>query len=379
MAKNQVTLTFAGDDKSLQRTLTSVGKGTKAMATQATTGISKFGMASRNAGKTAKGLQGALAGLVATGGGVKAMMEGDIIGGLLQLEGGFGKAAMGAAKFAVTAGKAIASFSVSTAKAVAQFVADSARVVAGWIAMGIKSMINAAKMAAAWLISLGPVGLVIAAIGAVIGILALCGVSFDDVKKAAGKVWNWIRGHWPLLLAILTGPFGLATLFIIRNRDKIVAFLRSGFAAIKGFASGAASWIIDKFQRVVSFFAGLPRMIGGIFAKVGSGIASGIKAVWNRTVGGFGFTIPKWVPGLGGKSFRIPKLHMGGIMPGAPGTEGLALLQAGERVSKAGASTGAVIHVHVAGSIRSDRELIRIIRDEFDRGGFGGRGGGVIR
>jgi hypothetical protein len=78
---------------------------------------------------------------------------------------------------------------------------------------------------------------------------------------------------------------------------------------------------------------------------------------------------PFRTPGL---DITIPRLHEGGIVPGAPGTEQLALLQAGERVSPAGAPAGVVVNLYVQGSIRSDRDLVKLIRDEFSRGGFRG-------
>jgi hypothetical protein len=44
-----------------------------------------------------------------------------------------------------------------------------------------------------------------------------------------------------------------------------------------------------------------------------------IAAIWNNTVGKLSFEIPKWVPGLGGKGFSVPKIPMlaaGGIVTG---------------------------------------------------------------
>jgi hypothetical protein len=67
------------------------------------------------------------------------------------------------------------------------------------------------------------------------------------------------------------------------------------------------------------------------------------------------------------------RMHSGGIVPGAPGSETLALLQAGERVTPAnrsGGGGGPVVNLYVQGSIRSDRDLVKIIRDELGRGGL---------
>lgn len=46
--------------------------------------------------------------------------------------------------------------------------------------------------------------------------------AFNAVKDTAMDVYTWIRDHWPLLLAIITGPFGLAVREIIIHRDAIV-------------------------------------------------------------------------------------------------------------------------------------------------------------
>jgi hypothetical protein len=65
-----------------------------------------------------------------------------------------------------------------------------------------------------------------------------------------------------------------------------------------------------------------------------------VRSLWNSTVGGFGFDVPDWVPGLGGNGFHIPKMHTGGVVPGRPGQEVLTILQAGERVLTADQQRG---------------------------------------
>jgi hypothetical protein len=41
-------------------------------------------------------------------------------------------------------------------------------------------------------------------------------------------------------------------------------------------------------------------------------VFKGIAAAWNNTVGRLSFTLPSWIPGLGGKSFSMPKIGEGG-------------------------------------------------------------------
>jgi hypothetical protein len=51
----------------------------------------------------------------------------------------------------------------------------------------------------------------------------------------------------------------------------------------------------------------------GVFKTVFNGIAR----IWNNTVGKISFTVPSWVPGVGGKGFEMPNIPMladGGIV-----------------------------------------------------------------
>jgi hypothetical protein len=66
---------------------------------------------------------------------------------------------------------------------------------------------------------------------------------FSAVKDAVTDVVDFIKSHWQLLLAILTGPIGLAALAIVKYWKDIV--------------TGAQ----DMFHDVVSFFEELPKRI----------------------------------------------------------------------------------------------------------------------
>lgn len=99
-------------------------------------------------------------------------------------------------------------------------------------------------------------------------------------------------------------------------------------------------WIKDAAKNTMDWIKGIPAATANIFSKVADFITKPykaafnmIKSAWNSTVGGFGFTVPGWIPGIGGNSFRIPKLHAGGTVPGVVGSEVLTILQAGEKVS----------------------------------------------
>lgn len=104
--------------------------------------------------------------------------------------------------------------------------------------------------------------------------------------------------------------------------------------------------IKDVAQGVWDFFQSAISTVGGVFKRIGDAISAPFKAafdliadIWNNTLGRFQFTIPGWVPGIGGDSFgfpQIPKFHDGGVVPGLPGEDVPIIAQAGETVIPAG-------------------------------------------
>ena len=152
------------------------------------------------------------------------------------------------------------------------------------------------------------VGIIIAVVAAIVALQVkfnILGDAVNGVKIAAEWLWEkvkegffWVVHNWPLLLAIITGPFGLAIYAIVKFKDQIINTLK----AIVGFT--------------VNAFMGIAETILAPFKAVFNGIAS----LWNDTVGSLSFTIPNWVPlGLGGKTFDvpdIPELADGGIVTG---------------------------------------------------------------
>jgi len=155
---------------------------------------------------------------------------------------------------------------------------------------------------------------------------------WDTIKNAAVAVFNWVKTNWPLLLAILTGPFGLAVLAISRNWDTIKGFAGTAKDAIVNTLSTVANIISAPFKEgariATDAWNGLIRLIQGAWHTINnamSGIADvlkypfkvaidAIKSLWNNTIGRFSFTVPSWVPGLGGKGWSMPRMAKGGIV-----------------------------------------------------------------
>jgi phage-related protein len=165
--------------------------------------------------------------------------------------------------------------------------------------------------------------------------------AWETISGALRAVWDWLSANWPLLLAILTGPIGLAVKFIVDNWDAIVDFVkkipqRIG-TALKGVWDGLTSFLKTAWTNTTNFFTSifntvkeLPGKFGGFLKSIWDGLLSGLKGVWqsvkdfwNNTIGGKGFTInvPDWVPIFGGKKYdiRIPRLAQGGVAMPVPG------------------------------------------------------------
>lgn len=108
---------------------------------------------------------------------------------------------------------------------------------------------------------------------------------------------------------------------------------------------GAWNGILDAGKSAWRWLSALPGKLGDAFSGIGDTISAPFRAAfnaisraWNSTVGQLSWSVPGWVPAIGGNTIAAPKLpvfHYGGIMPGAPGQEGLAILEGGERITPA--------------------------------------------
>ena len=109
---------------------------------------------------------------------------------------------------------------------------------AGTIVLGAYAAAWTALGVVLTLVDAIPIVLLFAAIGVAIYELI---VHFKQVKAAAVDVFDWIKGHWRLLLPLLMGPVGLAIDFITAHFHEIAAVgewvfgvLKTIFNAVKG-------------------------------------------------------------------------------------------------------------------------------------------------
>jgi phage-related tail protein len=100
--------------------------------------------------------------------------------------------------------------------------------------------------------------------------------------------WSWIKSHWPLLVAILIGPFAVAAYFIIKYWKQIWGFITRVYDAIVGKIkdiAGAIAGIWGKIPghgilgKVIGF--GAKAVVPGL-AEGGTITRSGITLVGER-------------------------------------------------------------------------------------------------
>ena len=154
---------------------------------------------------------------------------------------------------------------------------------------GAMAVATAAQWAFNAAMSANPIGLVVTAIGLLIGGLVLFFTKTELGQEIWEKVWggiksvassvadwfmesflpfftetipdafrgvlDWVGENWPLLLGILTGPIGLAVGYIVQNWDEVRDKTVAVFTAIGEFFGDVAGWIDSRFvQPVVRFF-----------------------------------------------------------------------------------------------------------------------------
>lgn len=124
----------------------------------------------------------------------------------------------------------------------------------------------------------------------------LWSAAWGAIKGAVSGAFNWVKSNWPLILAILTGPIGIAVLTITKNWDKI----KDGAAKMK--------------DGIVGLFKGLADIITAPFRAA----VDGLKSVWNSTIGG------KGIPSIGIGPFKTPGFTIPYLAEGGTAHRGMA-------------------------------------------------------
>lgn len=200
------------------------------------------------------------------------------------------------------------------------------------------------------------------------------------IATAAQWLWNVAMSANPIgLIVIGIAALVAAIVWVATQTTWFQDLWKVVWGAITDAASAAWGWITGAARSAWDYLSGLPDRLGGAFSRVGSLLSAPFRAAfnwisdaWNNTVGRLSWTVPDWVPGIGGSGIsapRLPRYHQGGVVPGALGSEQLAVLQAGETVLPAGQSPVMQVVLKADGS-RASALVLELLREAMSiRGG----------
>ena len=140
----------------------------------------------------------------------------------------------------------------------------------------------------------------------------------DAVLPLINKFAKWAQDNPEFFTVIGVALAAIATAIVAIN----IAMSLNPITAIAigiGLVAAAAVVAYKKFETfrtiVDNVFGAIRWWASNVVIPIFQGLLSaaqiafkGIAAIWNNTVGRLSFTIPDWVPGLGGKSFSMPKI-----------------------------------------------------------------------
>lgn len=172
--------------------------------------------------------------------------------------------------------------------------------------------------------------------------------------------------QWAWNIAMLANPIGLIIAGVLLLVGVIV-LIATKTTWFQDAWKASWGWIKRTASDVWDWLKALPGKIGSAFLAVSNFISKPFRAAfnlvadaWNNTIGKLSWSVPDWIPGIGGNTISVPKLpkfHTGGVVPGVPGTEVMAMLQAGERVSPA-TSGGGGIELRLSGDGSGAADLV---------------------
>lgn len=208
----------------------------------------------------------------------------------------------------LVAARAMQATAAGTA-ATAETVASGA-VVRGWLMSAAASTAGALKMAASWVIAMGPIAI---AIALVVGLVVLIVKNWDTIKEKTGEAWNWVVDKIKGVPDALGGVAG-------KLKQKGKDFLQ-------GLKDGAS----DKWEDAKRWFSGIPEKttsaVGGVVNTLKSkgkdllqGVKDGAVEKWEDAKAWFGSVPEKSTNAVGGVLTTLKQKGrdlLGGLKDGA--------------------------------------------------------------
>lgn len=185
---------------------------------------------------------------------------------------------------------------VAAIKAAVVHSAQIVKMVASWVLLGVQSLLGAAKVAAAWLISMGPIALVIAAVAGLVYLIvrywdeikAAIAAGWEFVKRITTQAWNavtkFLRDKWTEIKREFTAAVDAVVGFVTRLWTSISSAFTAGVAAVVGFVAGLWSSISGAFtagiSAVIGFVTGFVSRVIGFYVDLATRIIGAVTGAW---------------------------------------------------------------------------------------------------
>lgn len=213
---------------------------------------------------------------------------------------------------------------------------------------------------------------------------------FQAVSRIFGGVIDIVVGVFEGIRGIVVGALKIVVGIFTGNFDLIKDGWNTMTEGISNFAGRFVTGLGKIFRGLGELLASPFRFVANVFNSVFRfllSVLNGFARAWNNTIGSLSFTVPNWIPGIGGETFSMPRfreplfqLARGGIVPATPGGVFAQIGEGGraERVEPLDPSglskrdramismlaqqsgLGATIHVHPSPGM-DERELANLV------------------
>lgn len=237
---------------------------------------------------------------------------GSIMTGIVKLHG-----ALGVLKVSIANGYGIFGKFAEAIKGIGSLAASAGQGIAAFAASAVQGISGAFSTVGSFLAA-NPIVLIVAAVAAAVAAIAVYG---DEIQALLQKLDDWLQGiftkDWtevfgPVLGEILNGFFANVKNIwdsIKQVFDGIINFIRGVFTGDWSRAWEGVKQIFGGVFRGLTALAKAP--INSIIALL-NGAINGINMMVDA-LNSLSFTIPDWVPLLGGKEFGLNLRHVGNI------------------------------------------------------------------
>jgi hypothetical protein len=107
------------------------------------------------------------------------------------------------------------------------------------------------------------------------------GKIYNSIKEFIGKAIDWVKENWPLLLGVLTGPFGLFAIWIVTHLEDIKKKISDGWNNVKD----ALKNILDSIGLIINIaWLNIGIFVADVVDKIKTGVVDKFNDLKDATL-----------------------------------------------------------------------------------------------